>query len=184
MTDKDIYLIKYCDNINLQEVLNDFIENFTRKKCILKISDKKLQNVEIRFSKNNLPHLLGLHKINKKRAPKILIEILEGTMTHSSIKTHHNYSNIKDRLYSYNFLHKCFIEKNINYCIVVKNNVNNQLDLDVVFIDNFNNKLIVLGLRKVQHYFVPTTMYVMKNQNDQYNLMPRSKINCIEWCEY
>lgn len=176
--------IQYSKDIDLQILLNDFIENFTRNKCILEISDKNLQNVEIRFSKDNLPHLLGLHKVNKDRASKILSAILEGTITHNSIKSHHEYVNIKDRLYSYNFLHKCFIEKEVKYCIVIKSNKNNSLNLDIAFIDSFNNKTIVLGLRKVRDFFVPATMYVMKNKNDQYNTMPRSKINSIEWHEY
>ncbi|WP_257213611.1 PBECR4 domain-containing protein, partial [Staphylococcus piscifermentans] len=66
---------------------------------------------EIRFSKDHLPHILGLHKVINESANVFLTKILQGKLTHSSIKKHHNYQNIKDWLYSYNFLHRCFIEK-------------------------------------------------------------------------
>ena len=184
MEENDTYIIHSNNEIDFQLLLNDYIENFTRKRCILNVSDKKVQNVEIRFSKDNLPHLLGWHKVTNKRAPKILAAILEGNFTHSSIINHHNYKYIKDRLYSYNFLHKCFIHKDINYCIVIKSNLNNSLDLDIVFIDYYYNKTIVLGLRRVRDFYIPTTMYVMKDDTDQYNTQQRSKINSIDWHTY
>ncbi|GEP84195.1 Uncharacterised protein [Staphylococcus piscifermentans] len=111
MNKNNIYKIEYNDIIDFRLLLNDYINCFTRKKCFLHISDKSIKVAEIRFSKDHLPHILGLHKVINESANVFLTKILQGKLTHSSIKKHHNYQNIKDWLYSYNFLHRCFIEK-------------------------------------------------------------------------
>lgn len=54
----------------------------------------------------------------------------------------------------------------------------------MVFIDHFNRKVVVFGLRKIKDFYIPTTMYIMKNNNDQYNLKPRCKITGMEWVDY
>lgn len=185
MEDNKYYIVNSEEDINFQYILNDFIENFTRKKLVVNVTYRKLDKLEIRFDKFNLPHLLGLHKVIKERATNILQSILEGNITLENIKLHERYKEIKDRILSYNFLHSCFIDKNIKLCIIINSHDRNPQYLDIVFIDKYGGKDILLGLRKARNrdYYSPTTMYVVKDNSD-YIRRKKSSISSIKWESY
>lgn len=180
--DNKYYKLNSEENINFQEIFNDYIDTFTRKKLILKVANK---DIEIRFSKDNLPHLLGLHKVLKGRATDILQSIVEGEIDIEKLKKHERYKEIKDRILSYNFLHSCFIDKNIELCIIVDAHGFNPQDLGLVFIDDFGGKDILFGLRKARNtnYYSPTTMYVVKD-NSAYIRKKKSRVLNIRWQDY
>ncbi|PWZ93078.1 hypothetical protein DD924_20775, partial [Staphylococcus pseudintermedius] len=118
---------------------------------------------KLSFQTNNLPHLLGLHYTQKEKinAKKIVGRIAEGKITKNSIKRHHEYSKIKDRLINYNFLHKCFIDKDIKLCVIIPENSINPQKIDIAFIENNSNNAMFLGIRKnlKDKYYYPATMY-------------------------
>ena len=109
----NFYKIDNINDIDLQMLLSDYIENFTRQKLIITTTYDKLKEIEIRFNKRNIHHLLGLHKVQNNNATKTLQNILEGKLTIKDIKKHHNFGEIRNRLLNYNFLHKCFIKKEV-----------------------------------------------------------------------
>lgn len=81
---------------------------------------------KINFYKNNLFYLLGLYYIYKKvSVKKIIGRIVEGKIIYEFIKKYYEYSNIKDRFINYNFLYKCFIDKEIRLCVIVLKNLIN-----------------------------------------------------------
>ncbi|MFW3529130.1 PBECR4 domain-containing protein, partial [Staphylococcus caprae] len=137
------------------------------------------------FNKRNIHHLLGFHKVQNNNATKTLQNILEGKLTINVIKKHHNYSEIRNRLLNYNFLHKCFINKEIKLCVIPKGKNKNPQQLSVVFIDYYNdiNMLIGLKLDYSQSYYVPATMYQI-NDSNIYNRTPKTRITQIEWENY
>ena len=179
------YKIDNINDIDLQMLLSDYIENFTRQKLIITTTYDKLKEIEIRFNKRNIHHLLGLHKVQNNNATKTLQNILEGKLTINVIKKHHNYGEIRNRLLNYNFLHKCFINKEIKLCVIPKGKNKNPQQLSVVFIDYYNdiNMLIGLKLDYSQSYYVPATMYQI-NDSNIYNRTPKTRITQIEWENY
>ncbi|EGQ3274267.1 TPA: hypothetical protein R1946_000855, partial [Staphylococcus delphini] len=94
------------NDVDLQNILNDYINNFCDGYFEVKVKHKNVQKFKLSFHTNNLPHLLGLHYTQKEKinAKKIVGRIAEGKITKNSIKRHHEYSKIKDRLINYNFL--------------------------------------------------------------------------------
>lgn len=171
------------NDVDLQNILNDFIACFCKGYFEVKTKYKKIPVFRISFHRNNLPHLLGLHYIHKGiSAKKILGRISDGTITKSTIKTHHEYYMIKDRLINYNFLHKCFIDKKIKVCVIVRENSVNPQKLDIAFIDDRNSNIMILGLRKGYNsdFYSPATMYVL-GKNSSYLRMRRTYITDINW---
>lgn len=174
------------NDVDLQNILNDFINCFCNGYVEVRTKYKKLPNFKINFHKNNLPHLLGLHYTHKKTsAKKIIGRIAEGKITHKSIKQHYEYDNIKDRLINYNFLHKCFIDKEINLCVIVPKNSINPQKIDVAFLDDKNSEVMILGLKKgySSEFYVPATMYIL-GKNSPYRKMRRTHIIDITWKDY
>ncbi|MEN4441210.1 PBECR4 domain-containing protein [Staphylococcus hominis] len=174
------------NDVDLQNILNDFINCFCNGYVEVRTKYKKLPTFKINFHKNNLPHLLGLHYTHKKTsAKKIIGRIAEGKITHKSIKQHYEYDNIKDRLINYNFLHKCFIDKEINLCVIVPKNSINPQKIDVAFLDDKNSEVMILGLKKgySSDFYVPATMYIL-GKNSPYRKMRRTHIIDITWKDY
>lgn len=181
---KSTYLkINNENDVDLQGILNDYIDCFCKGYVEIKTKYKLISVFKISFHKNNLPHLLGLHYVtNKLSAKKTIGKIAEGKITHSSIKRHHNYSDIKVRLINYNFLHKCFIDKDIKLCVMVPKNSTNPQKIDIAFIDDKNSEVMVIGLKKSfnSEFYFPSTMYEL-GKNSPYRTMRRTHIVDIVW---
>lgn len=178
--------INSLSDVDFQSILNDYIEFFTRRYIKLGTNYKKVSEIEIRFAKHDIHHLLGLHKVQDSNvnATRTLTKILEGTLTVDSIKNHSEFNDIRNRLINYNFLHHCFIDQSIKLCVIVQNEPNPQ-KLSVVFIDNYRNLNFLLGLKKARgrDFYVPATMYEM-NDSSVYQKKRRSNINSMTWCDY
>ncbi|UXR54474.1 PBECR4 domain-containing protein [Staphylococcus schleiferi] len=184
---RDYYKVEKINDINLQMLLNDYIEVFTKRKLIVKTSYFKLEQLEIRFNKRDIHHLLGFHKIQNKKvnATKTLQLILEGNLTISEIKAHHNFGEIRNRLLNYNFLHKCFINQEISLCVIPKESSKNPQNLSVLFIDKYNNINMMIGLKLDSRgrYYVPATMYQI-NDSSIYQRTKRTRITNMWWEDY
>lgn len=181
------YIVENINDIDLQMLLNDYIENFTKKKLIITTTYEKIKTIEVRFNKRDIFHLLGLHKVQdfNSNATKTLQNIVEGKLTIDNIKKHHNYGEMRNRLLNYNFLHKCFLDKKIRLCIIPLESRKNPQKLSVVFIDHLNNTNMLLGLKAdcTKRYFIPATMYKV-NDSSIYNRIKRTKIIDITWEAY
>ena len=62
------------NDVDLQNILNDFINCFCNGYVEIKTKYKILPIFKISFHKNNLPHLLGLHYTNENVNAKKLLE--------------------------------------------------------------------------------------------------------------
>ncbi|MEB7763015.1 PBECR4 domain-containing protein [Staphylococcus pseudoxylosus] len=181
------YIINSLNEIDLQMVVNDYLESFTKERLLIHTTYEKLKEFEIRFSKRDIHHLLGFHKVINKNnhATKTLQSILEGNLTIKEMRKHPNFGEIKNRLLNYNFLHKCFIDKKIKLCVIPKEKNKNPQKLEGVFIDHHNDIRMLLGLKMdcSKKYYVPATMYQM-NDSSVYNRTKRTNITSIEWNPY
>lgn len=181
------YKIQSINDIDLQMLLSDYIENFTKQKLIITTTYSKLEKIEVRFNKRDIHHLLGFHKVQNKNnnATKTLQNILEGKLTIDKIKEHHNFGEIRNRLLNYNFLHECFLDKKIKLCLIPKENSKNPQKLSIVFIDYFRNINMLIGLKRdySNTYYIPATMYQINNSSI-YNRTKRTRITNIEWENY
>ncbi|MGW7930001.1 hypothetical protein BU107_13700 [Staphylococcus xylosus] len=181
------YMVENINAIDLQMLLNDYKENFTKKKLIINTTYEKLKTIEVRFSERDIHHLLGFHKVQNRgnNATKTLQNISEGKLTILSIKNHPNYGEMRNRLLNYNFLHKCFIDRIIRLCVIPADKKRNPQKLSVVFIDYNNNMNILLGLKldSSRRYYVPATMYVV-NDSSVYKRTKKTKILDMKWENY
>ena len=75
------------NDVDLQDILNDFINCFCKGYVEIKTKYKLLPIFKINFHKIIYPHLLGLHTHKKVSAKKIIGRIAEGKITHESKKT-------------------------------------------------------------------------------------------------
>lgn len=176
--------IEKIEDVNFQDILNDYIDVFTGKYLMVETNYKKLEQFEIRFNKTDIHHLLGFHKVQDSdiSATKTLYKILEGTLTLESIRKHNNFNDMKSRLINYNFLHKCFIDQSVNLCIIPDSRKNPQ-KLDVVFHDLHHHRTVLIGLKKVRSYYVPATLYETNSKNI-YGNQKRTKVKNMEWKNY
>lgn len=176
--------IETIEDVNFQDILNDYIDMFTRRYLVVQTNYKKLEQFEIRFNKSDLHHLLGFHKVQDSNvsATKTLYMILEGKLTLESIRRHHQFKDMKSRLINYNFLHKCFIDQDVQLCII-PNSKKNPQKLDVVFQDIHNHHTVLIGLKKVRNYYVPATLYETNSKN-VYGSQRRTKVTSMEWNSY
>ncbi|MCG7331193.1 PBECR4 domain-containing protein [Salinicoccus roseus] len=184
--DGDYLRINDLNDVDFQSILNDYIEFFTKKYLVIETNYKKVSEIEVRFAKHDIHHLLGLHKVQDSHinATKTLSKILDGSMTLGKVRNHPRFDEIKNRLLSYNFLHYCFIDQSIKLCVIVNSEPNPQ-KLSIVFIDDYKNRNLLLGLKKVRgrEFYVPATMYV-SNDSSVYYRKPRSNIRSIIWHDY
>lgn len=163
----------------LLTLLNDFTEKFHGKSIIL--TTKGIGQIVISLYDDNLPHLLGINKVVKRKtATAILTEIRNNKITLNSIMVHKDYEKISDRVKSYYFLHDVFIHKSIQICVKV-NPIDNQGDymkLDLVFYRKDRDKCIVLGAQKTRNNntYRLCTLHVKKTTKEPYILSKRCKI--------
>lgn len=184
---KNYYKVENINNIDLQMLLNDYIECFTKKKLIVQTTYLKLEKFEIRFNTKDIHHLLGFHKVQNRNnnATKTLQSILKGELTIDIIKKHHEFGTIRNRLINYNFLHKCFIEQTVKLCVIPKENRKNPQKLAILFIDYHKNINMMIGLKLANggKYYVPATMYQINNSSI-YNRTKRTRITNMWWEDY
>ena len=183
----DYYEIENINDIDLRMLLNDYIEFFTKRKLIVKTSYNKLEKFEVRFSKRDIHHLLGFHKVqdSKNNATKTLQGILGGKLTVKEIKKHRRFGEIRNRLLNYNFLHKCFIDQEVKLCVIPKESRKNPQELAVIFIDYHRDINMLIGLKLDTRgiYYVPATMYQI-NDSSAYHRTKRTRIIEMVWEDY
>ena len=67
--------------MELLEILNDYKENFCNKMCCIETAYKEMEFINIYFSKTDLHHLLGFHKVLPGNATKTINDIENGNLT-------------------------------------------------------------------------------------------------------
>ncbi|WJP97052.1 PBECR4 domain-containing protein [Macrococcus bovicus] len=177
-------IVEKLEDVDFQDLLNDYIQCFTRQYLVMETNYNKLEKFEVRFTKTDVHHLLGFHKIQDSNvnATHTLSQILDGTLTLETARKHNCFDDMKSRLINYNFLHRCFIDQEVSLCVIPSKGKNPQ-NLNIVFQDKHRNCNMLIGLRRVRDYYVPVTMYET-NRNGIYNSQRRTKIISAEWKDY
>ena len=134
---------------SLISIYNNYYKKYHGKLVTLTTSYKPFSIIEVVFNEKQLPHLLGLHKINKQSASEQVKDIKEGALTYQSIKKHDNFYQIKDRIKYISFIDDVFIFEKIKQCVCVsKNDSNNSMNLDIVFLEDSIERVLNLDLEK------------------------------------
>ncbi|NKC68562.1 PBECR4 domain-containing protein [Vagococcus fluvialis] len=97
---------------------------------------KHLKEFTISIEEDNLPHLIGLHYVNKNgQANKILIGIKQGKVNKKTIKKQHKYGemSIKDRIESCPFINEVMNGADIEVLYPTENMKPNAQRLSIVF---------------------------------------------------
>lgn len=166
--------------MNLQWILEDYILNFHNRLCVLETNYKAIPLLIIAFHKNDLYHLLGLHKVlNKGHAKSVIYRIESGELDFKTIRKSPNFNDIKPRLENYSFLHHLFIDNRVKICILGKDLPHNTMNLDVVFYKPGGDRCIVLGLRERKGIYYLTTLH--EAHSKKYIHLKQTKIKSIEW---
>ena len=169
-------------NLCLKDILDDFYEKFSSKKCRIKTNYSKLSEFVVVFNVLDLHHLLGLHKVTRLKASESIEKVKKEELTIESLINHSRYSDIKARLANYKFLEEVFYKSVIEVCILEKDiQHKTSMELSVVFFKKETNKYIVLGLRKnlkTNTYHLAT---LHETRNDKYSSYKKTKFKIVEW---
>lgn len=168
--------------MELLEILDDYKNSFCNKICCIETEFKEINLIKVYFSKNDLFHLLGLHKvISGTNATKTIQNIEKGKLKISDVQKHHNFKMILPRIKNYNFLYDVFYKKNVELCIVGKDIKCNTMKLNFIIYKNKGYEVIVLGLKKntkTDIYYLAT---LHKTYENKYSEVRKTKIKNIEW---
>lgn len=106
--------------MKLLEILRDYEENFCNKMCCIETSYKEMNFIHVYFSKTDLHHLLGLHKVISGSATNSIKSIESGYLTLNHIRKHKNFGIIRPRIDSYLFIHEIFLKKGVENYVLSK----------------------------------------------------------------
>lgn len=179
-------LIADASSINFKNILDDYRLCFAGHRVRIHTNYNLLNSFDIVFTEKDIPHLMGWEKITSKNrnASNIINEVDQFKFTAAMAKKNSNWFKVRKRMLNYNFLHRIFLDKDVNVLVVTSDMKPNRLKLDIVFIINLEHESVVLGLRKAknQDFFVTTTLHT-ERKNNQYNYRRRTKITSLEWLD-
>lgn len=167
----------------LLSIYNNYSENYHGKMVTITTGYKPFSTIEIIFNEKQLPHLLGLHKIDKDSASNQLERIKNETLTYKTLRKNDDFYQIKDRIRCFSFIDDVFIFQKIKQCICVsKEDSKNSMRLDIVFLENDIERVFNLGLRKDSSgKYAPVTFFVSKKKVRNYPTSKRANIETLEW---
>ena len=108
------------ENLCLKDILDDFYEKFSSKKCRIETNYSKLSEFIVVFDVLDLHHLLGLHKVTRLKASESIEKVKKEELTIESLIKHSRYSDIKARITNYKFLEEVFYKSVVEVCILEK----------------------------------------------------------------
>ncbi|GEL89316.1 PBECR4 domain-containing protein [Pediococcus parvulus] len=179
-------LVSNTNKLNFKEILEDYRECFAGHEAVIQTNYNLLSSVKVLFNEHDVPHLMGWEKVRTKHknASAIINDIDQGTFTAEVARKSHEYFRIKKRMQNYNFMHRIFIDCDINVFVYTRDMKPNRLKLDIVFCYLKEPKeVVVLGLRKAEgrDVFVPTTLHTESARNNIYLCRKRTQINSLDW---
>ncbi|MGX7395416.1 PBECR4 domain-containing protein [Carnobacterium mobile] len=180
---ENVNSVKDSNTTHLLSIYNNYRKNYHGKMVTITTGYKPFSTIEITFNEKQLPHLLGLHKIDKDKASKQLTRIKNETLTYQTLKKNDNFYQIKDRIKYFSFIDDVFIFQKVKQCICVsKEDSRNIMRLDIVFLEDNIERVLNLGLRKdFSGKYAPVTFFVSKNKVKSYPSSKRAKIETLEW---
>ena len=170
------------ENLCLKDILDDFYEKFSSKKCRIETNYSKLSEFIVVFDVLDLHHLLGLHKVTRLKASESIEKVKKEELTIESLIKHSRYSDIKARIANYKFLEEVFYKAVVEVCILEKDiQHKTSMELSVVLFKKETNKYIVLGLRKNLRTNTYHLVTLHETRNDKYSSYKKTKFKIVEW---
>lgn len=160
---------------DLLAIYKNFLHNYDGHLVSVTTSYKPLGTFYIKFDIQQLPHLLGLHKIYIGQKPKKILErMASGAALLSALKRNRNYGKIKDRIQYFSEIDSILkLDANVQAIVVSTADSQNSMKLDLVFQHVKSHRRLTLGIRRTQDaVFVPVTFFVRQDRNIDY---PHSK---------
>lgn len=171
--------------MNILETYKLFESRFNGQVLAIETNFKRFPIFYIKFSTNQLPHLLGLHKLYSYPPKEMIEQIKCGNINYSDVKKHKNFGDIKDRLLCFNFFIDTFLNDLNSVIIVVSESDNcNSMKLDLVFKGEKYGRKEIIGLRKSNKeadMFSPVTFFATKNKKFDYQHSSKIKIEKKYW---
>ncbi|WP_010001074.1 PBECR4 domain-containing protein [Leuconostoc lactis] len=162
---------EYFELNSLQEIVNDYQNNFHGKSIEIKTNFKSLNNIIINFDILDLPHILGLQYLSTKQSASNLIQMIKGSeLSMRDIKKDNNFYKIKDRFKYYNFLNRVFFSEKRQVMVVTKDIKPPRLGkvefLIYDYIDTNKRRIVLIGFAPTSKgYYVPATLHVRTAPN-------------------
>lgn len=177
-------VISNIDDINFKDILIDYKNIFDGHHVKVETNYNLLSSFIISFNLNDLPHLMGWNKLSRRRATQIIKDVNELKLTKQSSRSNHNWHQVSQRMLSYNFLTRIFLDQDIKVCILTRDMKPNRLKLDIVFTYPRTKDCIVFGLRKPKNRdeFIPTTLHI-EPLNNPYKYRRKTTVKKIEWLD-
>lgn len=169
--------------IDLQKYCEDYLRDYDGRMVSLTIKYKTFDTIYVRFDIAQLPHLLGLHKIYKAPAKKIVNGIQSGRITYEKLRSNSKFGLIKQRLEYFPHINDVFMNGVVTNLILVSPADNmNSMNLDIVFsIDGVHRKMR-LGLRKIHDsVYAPVTFFVVRSRQIDYQHSKRVGFSIDQW---
>lgn len=168
---------------SLQAIYQRYYDFYHGNKVTITTNYAPYSEFDIFFNEDQLPHLLGLHKVDQDSASNQIIRIKNNELTYQSIKKHDSFKNIRDRIKYFDFIDKVFITNEVKDCICVsKDDSRNSMSLDIVFLEHDIKRVLNLGLRKDKAgLYAPVTFFVSSSKNKSYPHSKRAKIKSLIW---
>jgi len=169
-------------DINFKNILNDYRDNFAGHTVKVETNYNLLSSFRISFNLSDLPHLMGWNKLSRKRATELIKDVDNLKLTKESARKNHYWHQVSQRMMSYNFLNRIFLDQDIDACVLTSDMKPNKLKLDIVFMFSRSKDCVVFGLRKPSNMdtFVPTTLHV-EPLNNPYKYRRKTSVKNISW---
>lgn len=170
-----LLMVVLCVEVDLLVIYQNFLHKYDGHLVSVTTSYKPLGTFYIKFDIQQLPHLLGLHKIYiGQKSKKILEKLASDSIVLSALKHNKNYGQIKDRVKYFSEIDAVLkLDANVQAIVISPADSQNSMRLDLVFQHVKSHRRLTLGLRRIQdNIFVPVTFLVRQDRNIDY---PHSK---------
>lgn len=155
----------------LLKIIKDFDEHLKPYEFIIELDNGKI--IEFNFKKENIKHLLGLHKtiFDQFYATLIYKKIKKGHITLEKLKDDNNFSDIETRVLKFARIKDLLNLKSGDEIIEFNNSLLKNCDLksEYIIYDEETGETLHIGLAKGNTKYYPETWFIRENKEpDKY----------------
>lgn len=165
-----------CKSIKLIDLLNNY-RQLIGKHYIIETNDRKLNMVEIIFTVENFPHLIGLQKMSSlskyttsNKSRDIIKAIDESNLTMEQVLADKSFYDIEPRIQTFDFMMDMFVKLDSTPAFLQIRDMKPRRLKNVDFIlykyiDN-GRRIEVAGFSEINNnWFAPATLHIRKVPN-------------------
>jgi len=162
----------------LLKIIKDFDEHLKPYEFIIELENGKI--IEFNFKKENIKHLLGLHKtiFNQFYATLIYKKIKKGHITLEKLKNDNNFSDIETRVLKFSRIKDLLNLKPGDKIIEFDNSllINCNLKSEYIIYDEDTGETLHLGLAKSNVKYYPETWFIREGKEPNKYIKGQKKI--------